>query len=383
MQKKIFYWSPCLNKVGTVNSTINSAISLKKYSQSKFKPLIINSCGEWDEYKNLFSKFNIDVIDLYKINYFTILPKRGFIQSRFSYILIFILSFIPLLKLIRNNKDSVFIAHLITSLPLFLFNIFQFESNLILRISGMPKLNFIRKKFWNLSSLNISLITCPSFELLSKLKSKNIFEENRLFFLPDAIFRLDDFIKRKNLSELKNLPVKKKIILSIGRLTKQKNFKYLVNEFSLFNKHNDDYCLCILGDGEEKKEIQKLIISKNLSKKVFLLGHIKNVYNYIKRSEVFILSSLWEDPGFVLIEAGLGNLFVISSDCPNGPKEILNNGINGILYKSNCLNSLSNSLVEYTTLNESTKLSKKLKLKKNIKKYSMFNHFNIIRNLLN
>ena len=55
-----------------------------------------------------------------------------------------------------------------------------------------------------------------------------------------------------------------------------------------------------------------------------------------------------------------------------------NNLLNSIV-----LNSLSNSLVEYTTLNESTKLSKKLKLKKNIKKYSMFNHFNIIRNLLN
>ena len=383
MQKKIFYWSPCLNKVGTVNSTVNSAISLKKYSHSKFKPIIINSCGEWNEYKNLFSKYNIDVIDLYNIDYFKFLPKRGFFHSRFSYILIFILSFIPLLKLIKNNKKSVFIAHLITSLPLFLFNIFKFESKLILRISGMPKLNPIRKKFWRMSSSNISLITCPSFELLSKLRSKDIFEEKRLFFLPDAIFRLDNFIMKKNSSGIKNLPNKKKIILSIGRLTKQKNFKYLVNEFFLFNKQNDDYCLCILGDGEERKEIETLIKSKNLSKKVFLLGHVKNVYNYIKESEIFVLSSLWEDPGFVLIEAGLGNLFIISSDCPNGPKEILNNGINGILYESNYLNSLSNSLIKYTTLSEGTKLSMKLKLKKNIKKYSMFNHFNIIKDLLN
>ncbi len=383
MEKKIFYWSPCLNKVGTVNSTINSAISLKKYSKSKLKPIIINSCGEWDEYKNLFSKYNIDVIDLNNINYFKFLPKQGFFQSRFSYIVIFILSFIPLIKLIKNNKNSVLIAHLITSLPLLLFNLFKFESNLILRISGMPKLNLIRKKFWDLSSKNISLITCPSFELLNKLRSKDIFEEKRLFFLPDAIFRVNDFIKKKNLSELKNIPDGKKLILSIGRLTKQKNFKYLIKEFYLFNEINNDYCLCILGEGEEREEIQKFIKSKNLSNKVFLLGHVKNVYSYIKISEVFVLSSLWEDPGFVLIEAGLGNLFIISSDCPNGPKEILDNGKNGILYKSNCLNSLTNSLVKYTSLSEDKKLSMKLKLKKNIKKYSMFNHFNIIKDLLN
>ena len=74
---------------------------------------------------------------------------------------------------------------------------------------------------------------------------------------------------------------------------------------------------------------------KKMHDKVFLLGHVNNVYEYIKKSDVFVLSSLWEDPGFVLIEAGLGNLFIISSDCPNGPKEILENGMNGILFKSN------------------------------------------------
>ena len=51
--KKVFYWSPCLNRVGTLYSTINSAISIKKYS-NKFEPIIINSCGEWDEYLDFF-----------------------------------------------------------------------------------------------------------------------------------------------------------------------------------------------------------------------------------------------------------------------------------------------------------------------------------------
>ena len=58
--KKIFYWSPCLNRVGTTISTINSAISVKKYSRNTLQPVIINSCGEWDEYlmflMNMISK---------------------------------------------------------------------------------------------------------------------------------------------------------------------------------------------------------------------------------------------------------------------------------------------------------------------------------------
>ena len=56
------------------------------------------------------------------------------------------------------------------------------------------------------------------------------------------------------------------------------------------------------------------------------------------------MSSLWEDPGFVIIEAALSNLFVISSDCKNGPKEFLLNGKAGLLYPSDKENKLSESL---------------------------------------
>ena len=45
------------------------------------------------------------------------------------------------------------------------------------------------------------------------------------------------------------------------------------------------------------------------------MGYSKNIYNYMKNAKGFILSSLWEDPGFVLIEATMCNLFIISSDC--------------------------------------------------------------------
>ncbi len=149
MRKKILYWSPCLNKVGTVKSTINSAISLKKFSKSNFEPVIINACGEWDEYLDIFKSSKIEVINFYKNSYFKYLPKTGFIYSRFSYIIIFIFSFISLLKIIKKNSDNYIIAHLITSLPLLLFCLFKFESQLVLRISGFPKLNYFRKYFWN------------------------------------------------------------------------------------------------------------------------------------------------------------------------------------------------------------------------------------------
>ena len=67
MKKNFFYWSPFLTHVGTVKSTINSAIALKRYSH--YEPIVINVCGEWDEYLELFKLNNVRVIDIYKFSY--------------------------------------------------------------------------------------------------------------------------------------------------------------------------------------------------------------------------------------------------------------------------------------------------------------------------
>ena len=114
----------------------------------------------------------------------------------------------------------------------------------------------------------------------------------------------------------------------------------MIDEFSEFLKFNDNFVLFILGDGEDKEKLIKLIDKKKLKEKIFLLGFKKNVYNYMNNCELFILSSLWEEVGFVIVEAAMCNAYIISSDCPNGPKEFLNNGKNGLLYKNNYKKSL-------------------------------------------
>ena len=67
----------------------------------------------------------------------------------------------------------------------------------------------------------------------------------------------------------------------------------------------------------------------------------------MRKCDVLVMSSLWEEVGFVIVEAALCDTFVISSDCPNGPREFLDNGKNGILFKSNTENELLNSLKKF------------------------------------
>ncbi len=381
MKKNIFYWSPCLNTVGTVKSTINSAIALSKYTKD-CNVFVINSCGEWNDYRDLFLKNSIGLIDL-NFNYFKYLPKTGFIGSRLSYSIIFLFSFFPLLWLLKKEKPHSIILHLITSLPLILLYLFDFKSNFILRISGYPKLHKFRKFLWKINAKKLKSITCPSKELKLQLEEKNIFFSEKLFYLPDAVISMTEFSKASdkiytNLDFVNN----KKILLAAGRLTKQKNFSYLINEFENFIKINRDFVLVILGEGEERKNLLRIIKEKKIEKSVFLLGYKRDIYSIMKRSSAFILSSLWEEMGFVIIEASMNNLYIISSDCPNGPKEFLNNGTNGILYSNNIPNALNESLQNFSRTKPQKIFDDKIQLKKNTKKFTRFRHFLKLINIL-
>ena len=373
MKKRIFYWSPHLNPVGTVKSTLNSALSLKRYNNS-YDVFVINVCGEWNDYKEFFSKNSIKLIKL-NFNYFKFLPKRGFIFSRFSYFLIYILSFIPILILLKKDKPDILFFHLITSLPLTILKVFKFKTKFVLRVSGYPKLNFFRKMIWKSVSNKIKYVTCPTLDLKKNLEKMNIFDGKKIYFLPDAIARIKEFKKEINFSLDENIPKNKKIILAAGRLTNQKNHRYLVDEFSEFLKIDDQFVLLILGEGEKKGEIKKLIKKRGIEDKVFLLGFKKNIYSYMHKSSAFVLSSLWEEVGFVIVEAALCNSFVISSNCPNGPKEFLDNGKRGILFESNQSKALLNSLKNFSKMDKNEMFKNKVKLKKEAKKYTIFKHY--------
>ena len=373
MKKIIFYWSPHLNPVGTLKSTLNSALSLKKYN-NKYDVFVINACGEWNDYKKLFSDNSINLIKL-NFDYLKFLPKTGFILSRFSYLLIYLLSFIPLVILLKKYKPDILFLHLITSLPLTILNIFKFKTDFILRISGYPKLNFFRKTIWKSVANKIKCVTCPTFDLKKDLEGLKIFDNKKIHFLPDAIARIEEFKRETNFSFDDNVPKNKKVILSAGRLTNQKNYLYLVNEFFEFSKINDQFILLILGEGEKKGEIQRLIKKRGIEDKVFLLGYKKNIYSYMHKSSIFVLSSLWEEVGFVIVEAALCNSFVISSNCPNGPKEFLDNGKRGILFESNQSKALLNSLKNFSKMEKNKIYENKVRLKKEAKKYTIFKHY--------
>ena len=364
---KIYYWSPFTSKVATIKAVINSAYGLRKYF--KIETSIINSSGEWNSYRKKLRQKNVKIIN-FNNNTKNKIEIEGFVKSRLIYIKIFIFSFFPLLNLLKKNKPDYMVVHLITSLPLILFFFFKFETKLILRISGLPKLNLIRKLLWKLAKNKIYLITVPTKDTLKYLNKNKIFESNKILYLPDPVY--DE--KEISLRFKRNSIFFKNYILNIGRLTRQKNQKLLIEAFEKISKKYSQLKLLILGDGEKYHELKNLVHQLNLNKKVKLLGHVNNPYEYISKCRCLVSTSLWEDPGFVMIEAARLKKIVISSNCPNGPKEFLKNGKAGYLFKNN--NEYDFVKKFNLFINEKKNIIKRKisRAKENSKKYSILNH---------
>ena len=377
---KVFYWSPFFAKIATISAVINSAKSLLKYNkQNKYSVSIINAIGEWNDYKMNIDK-NIKFEELSKADYTKIIPKGGFLNSRLSYLFIFIYSLPKLLRLINNEKPDYLIIHLITSLPIFLSLFFNKKTKLILRLSGLPKLNPVRLLFWKLFSKRIYKVTCPTESTFKTITKSKIFNEDKIYLLKDPIINIKNIILKK-VEKIDIDIIKEKYILGVGRLTTQKNFKLLLNFYIKLIKIYPEYKLYILGDGEDKNILKDIIKRHQLDSRAFLLGYQNNIFKYLRHADCFILSSLWEDPGFVLVEAAAMNTNIISSDCPNGPKEIICN--DDFLFTNGSADELLNKFKIYKSKSAIDLLSQKIKIKKRIKFYTSFQHYKSLNLILN
>ena len=168
--------------------------------------------------------------------------------------------------------------------------------------------------------------------------------------------------------------------LSIGRLTKQKNHELLIN---LYKRYKIKDRLLIIGDGELKGYLIKLIKKFKLEKNIYLLNYRKNIFYYIKKAKAVIVPSLWEDPGFVMIESAYSKKSIICSDCPSGPKEFIGKNKGGFLFRSDSLVSLKNSIKSFSNSNKNNLNKKILYAKKKSKLYTIENHSKIMNRYLN
>jgi len=145
----------------------------------------------------------------------------------------------------------------------------------------------------------------------------------------------------KRLSDLKH-----NVIISAGRLEKVKGFDILIEAVSLIKNECDDWEFRIFGDGVEKENLVTLIGKKNLEGIVKMMPAVRDIENEYCNSSIYVLPSRQESFGLVLLEAKSCGLPVISFDCPNGPADIVRDGVDGILVENGNVEALAQAILK-------------------------------------
>lgn len=123
----------------------------------------------------------------------------------------------------------------------------------------------------------------------------------------------------------------KKVLLAVGSLTDQKGFDYLVEAFSKLSARYESWHLVILGEGQLRPALEAMVERLDLCDRVSMPGRAGNIGDWYKRADVYVMSSRYEGFPMTLGEAMSYGCAVVSFDCDTGPRDLIEDGVNGVL----------------------------------------------------
>ncbi|MEW5755870.1 MAG: glycosyltransferase [Pseudomonadota bacterium] len=138
------------------------------------------------------------------------------------------------------------------------------------------------------------------------------------------------------------------VVLSAGRLTRQKDFATLIRAFALVRRKLSAR-LVILGEGELRGDLEALVRELGLQQSISLPGFKNNPYPYMARASVYVLSSVWEGMPNAAIEAMVLGTPVIATDCETGPNEVLGGGKYGTLVPVGDSRTMAHAIADVIT----------------------------------
>jgi glycosyltransferase involved in cell wall biosynthesis len=134
------------------------------------------------------------------------------------------------------------------------------------------------------------------------------------------------------------------IVIAAGRLTPQKGFDLLVEAFAQVHARHPDWRLHIFGHGRLRLKLTAQIQQRGLSDVVILRGLTRDLDAELARASIFVLSSRKEGLPMVLLEAMAAGLPVVSFNCPTGPAEVMEHGVNGLLVPAQDVSGLADGI---------------------------------------
>lgn len=281
--------------------------------------------------KLLEDKYDIKIVTLYqddadyevKNEYYNlnVPPSSGRLKT-------FIKRFLGTLKMKRELKpDIVFSFGMYLNYLNILSN--YFSSNKPCKIIGIRSYDWLTKPFFNKKIDKWIVRHADKINSVSDLIAKDAekiweipYKKNKVVYNP---YNIED-IQNKSKEEIDDFVFDKKnyYIITMGRLSDQKGYNHLIRAMNMVIKKYPNIRLIILGNGNREKELKKMILDYQLDDYILLLGGRKNPLKYVKKSNLYVLSSLTEGFPNALSEAMCVGTPVVAVNCKSGPLELLN-----------------------------------------------------------
>ena len=312
------------------------------------------------KYRNKFKK-----IEIYS-PYFNFWDNFG---RRVKYVV----SLLILIKILIKNRDTVvlaFQANLYCTIVCKLFNV-----RVIIRSNSAPSgwsNNFIKKIIYKNLLKFADKIIVNSVEFKKEFKKKFNIDSICIYNPLNKKYIIKKSKKNIKLNFFQNNKKYIKII-NVARFTDQKDHMTLLRSLNMI-KNKIPFRAIIIGRGVNKINMENFIKENNLEKKIKIINFLDNPLPFIAQSDLFILSSKFEGLPNVLLEAIALKKAVISTDCPTGPKEILDNGKGGLFFKIGDQKDLSKKIQFFID-------NKKIINKKVLHAFKMLYRFDYHKNL--
>lgn len=248
-------------------------------------------------------------------------------------------------KYLKESKPDIIVSFMPEAS---FFSMLSFENKKITKIISVR--NDPKREFKNIVYKVMMKLTYKRADgfVFQTEDAKKYFEkkiQDKSVVIPNPI---NEKFANINWSEKRN----KDLIVSVGRLEKQKNQKLLIQSFKKVLKDIPQAKLKIYGEGSLRAELEEYIKELDIVDKVEIPGRVENIEQYIKNAGCFVLSSNYEGMPNALMEAMALGMPVVSTDCPcGGPKYLIKNNINGILVDVENIDKMAQA-IEKIVLND-------------------------------
>ncbi len=239
-----------------------------------------------------------------------------------------------LLRVLRNHGSNTIISMgeypnlLVASLPCYYKRINRYTNSTasLLGVKGR-----IMRLALRLAYMRADLTIVPVLRLAQELGLPDKHEKIKVLPNPIDLAEIADWGARRPEIDLTVLQEGAPFFVHIGQLVEQKDHDFLLNAYARYRAEGGNGQLVIIGKGEREKYIKSLIRKLDLSEVVHMLGWQENPVSIMSRAIAMLMTSRWEGTPNVMIEAMAVGCPVISTDCPTGPREILQSGEAGRL----------------------------------------------------